>query len=368
MINHDISKIKEGTTECFVFKNKISSKGPGSKDSKPFYNPSMELNRDLSIVFIQWLTKKRKNHLKLLDGLAATGIKGLRIANEVDGDFEITINDWNEQAYSLIQKNLEISEFENVFVAKENLNTLLSESRYDYIDIDPFGSPIYFIDSAVRSIKNNGIIACTATDTAPLCGVYPNVCLRRYGSKPMHSYLMHEIGLRILLGVICREAAKYDKGIKPILSYSTDYYFRLYVMIQKGKRHANESIKKYSTVDLHEYVPSKSETEIGPLWLGRMHDKNAVKEIRTLLFKKELNTKNSIWKLLSLFEEEANAPAFFYTSENLASMLKTSPQKLEDIIKKLNTEGYIVKKTHFSPIGFKTDAKFNEILIIIKKS
>ena len=59
-------------------------------------------------------------------------------------------------------------------------------------------SPVGFIDSALRSIKNGGIIACTATDTATLCGVYPKVCIRRYGAIPFHSVVMKEIGLRIL--------------------------------------------------------------------------------------------------------------------------------------------------------------------------
>jgi tRNA (guanine26-N2/guanine27-N2)-dimethyltransferase len=363
----DISLIKEGSTECFVFRKKSHSKGPGSKDSKPFYNPAMELNRDLSIVFVQWFINKSKKSLHLLDGLAASGIRGIRILNEVDGDFDITINDWNEHAFSLIKKNIEFNKLKNVNVANRNLNELLSEKRYDYIDIDPFGSPAYFIDSAIRSVYNNGIIACTATDTAPLCGIYPDVCFRRYGAKPFHSYVMHEIGLRILLGFICREAAKYDKGIKPILSYSTDYYFRLYVKVKNGKRYANESMKNFSSINLKKIISVENENKVGPLWLGKLQDKDTVKEIRTLLFKKELNTKNSLWKLMSLLEDEANAPIFFHTSDNFASTLKTSPKKLEEIFEKLKDKGYVVTRTHFTPTGFKTDAPLEKIIKIFKE-
>ena len=366
MKRQDISLVKEGITECFVFRKKSSSKGPGSKDNKPFYNPAMELNRDLSIVFIQWLINKSKKSLHILDGLAASGIRGIRIANEVDGEFEITINDWNEQAFSLIKKNIEFNKLKNVNIANNNLNELLSENRYDYIDIDPFGSPAYFIDSAIRSVYNNGIIACTATDTATLCGIYPDVCFRRYGAKPFHSYVMHEIGLRILLGFVCREAAKYDKGIKPILSYSTDYYFRVYVKVKNGKRYANESMKNFSQINLKKIISVESKGKVGPLWLGKLQDKDAVKEARTLLFKKELKTKNFLWKLLSLLEEEADAPIFFHTSDNFASYLKTSPKKLEEIFKKLKDKGHLVTRTHFSPTGFKTDAPLEKIIRILK--
>ena len=178
--------ITEGTTNVMVFKNKESKKGPGSKDKLPFYNPSMELNRDLSILVCQWLINNSKKPVRLLDGLAASGIRGIRFSNELEGDFDVTINDWNPDAFILIDKNIEKLKLKNTIAISCNLNSLLSESKFDYIDIDPFGSPVYFIDSAVRSISKDGIIACTATDTATLCGTYPKVCLRRYGATPFH--------------------------------------------------------------------------------------------------------------------------------------------------------------------------------------
>ncbi|UCD12907.1 MAG: tRNA (guanine(10)-N(2))-dimethyltransferase [Thermoplasmatales archaeon] len=367
MKKQEIDIVKEGTTKCFVFKNKDSSKGPGSKEGKPFYNPSMELNRDLSIVVNQWFINKCKKPVRLLDGLAATGIRGLRFANEINGEFDVTINDWNEQAFFLIKKNLELNKLEKVIASNKNLNVLLSEKKYDYIDIDPFGSPAPFIDSAVRSVYNNGIIACTSTDTATLCGIYPNVCFRRYGARPFHSFVMHETGLRVLLGFICREASKHDKSMEPIISYSTDHYFRVYVRIRNGKRYANESMENFSVISPKEFFPSNKEQDIGPLWRGKLHNKTTVKEIRTLLFKKKLNTKNSLWKLLSIFEEEANAPPFFYTTDNFASRLKMATPKMNKIFEKLKSKGYSVVRTHFSPTGFKTNASLGEITKVFKE-
>lgn len=365
MMSQKTAIVKEGITECLVFKNKTSKIGPNSKSNTPFYNPSMELNRDLSIIVNQRFLNNIKKHMHLLDGLAASGIRGIRFANELVGDFDVTINDWNEQAFYLIKKNLELNKLKKVVVTNRNLNILLSERNFHYIDIDPFGSPIYFVDSAIRSIYNNGIIACTATDTASLCGIYPKVCLRRYGAKPFHSFVMHEVGLRILLGFICREAAKYDKGIEPIISYSTDFYFRIYVRIRNGKTYANKSMENFSYVNPKKIniFSNTNGYDIGPLWMGKLHNKLEVKEIRSLLFKKELKTKNSLWKLISLFEEEANAPPFYYTTDYLASVLKMTPPKMEKIFNKLNQRGYKVYKTHFSPTAFKTNATFD----IIKK-
>ena len=359
--------ITEGFTDILVYRNKETKKGPGTKEGVPFYNPSMEMNRDISILVAQWMLNNSKDRLKLLDGLAASGIRGLRFANELDGDFEVYINDWDLESYDLIKKNVEKGGFENIKFSNYNLNTLLSENRFHYIDIDPFGSPVYFIDSAIRSIINDGVLACTATDTATLCGVYPKVCLRRYGAIPFHSVVMKEVGLRILLGFICREANKYDKGIEPLISYTTDHYFRVYVRIKNGVSRANDSLDHLSVIKSGEYIGfEKTDKDIGPLWLGRLQSKNMIGDLRSILFEKQLRTKNDLWKLLDLLEEESYSPEFFYTTDSIASYLKTSAPKMESIFENLSIMGYEISKTHFSSTGFKTNATFDVIEKVFK--
>jgi len=70
---------------------------------------------------------------------------------------------------------------------------------------------------------------------------------------------------------------------------------------------------------------------------------------------------------LDLLEEEADASAFFYTTDDLASLLKISPPKMEHIFEKLEEKGYDAARTHFSPTGFKTNAPRNEIEVIFKQ-
>jgi len=363
----NIMQINEGITDFIVFNKKSSSKGPGSKDRMPFYNPAMELNRDLSVLVCQWLVNNRDKHVDILDGLAATGVRGIRINNEVKGDFDLAINDGSINAFNLIKKNVKQCILKNVEVYNKDLNTLLSEKRFDYIDVDPFGSPVYFIDSAIRSIRKNGILACTATDTATLCGVYPKVCNRRYAAIPFHSFFMKEVGLRILIGFICREALRYDKGIKPLICYSTDHYFRVYIMIINGVDCANKSAKNLSTFNSEELYYSKNPgVKVGPLWSEKLQDKQTIKELRTILFEKHLNTKNSLWKLLDLLEEEADAPSFFYTTDDIASTLKMAPPKIDTIFNELRNDGYVVTRTHFNPTGFKTNAPKKKIEKVFK--
>lgn len=48
------------------------------------------------------------------------------------------------------------------------------------VDLDPYGSPSVFLDSAVQSVTDGGMLMCTATDLAVLCGGTAEVCYSKY--------------------------------------------------------------------------------------------------------------------------------------------------------------------------------------------
>ncbi|HDO19442.1 MAG TPA: tRNA (guanine(10)-N(2))-dimethyltransferase, partial [Thermoplasmatales archaeon] len=357
----ELKLITEGKTSLFVpHPAKAGKRGPGKNVGYGFYNPAMEFCRDVTILVVQWLVNKSNRQIRILDGLSASGIRGIRIAREVDGDFTVTLNDWNENAIELIKRNLEYNNIRNADIRCENINSLLCRERFHYIDIDPFGSPVPYLDIAIRAVLPHGIIAVTATDTATLCGVYPKTCIRRYGAIPMHFWAMHEIGLRILIGYICREAAKYDRSIEPVLSYATDHYMRVYVKVERGARRADRCLENVKKVEIEDLKLNKREA--GPIWTGRLHDKVAVLELKKILRQKELGTSRDIEKLLDRALEEADMPMLFYTVDVLAKHFKVSPPKMNRIMKKLEIEGYRVTRTHFSDSAFKTDAPREIIL------
>jgi hypothetical protein len=70
------------------------------------------------------------------------------------------------------------------------------------VDLDPYGSPSVFLDSAVQSITEGGLLMCTATDMAVLCGNNGEVCYSKYGAYPLRGKYCHEMALRILLASI----------------------------------------------------------------------------------------------------------------------------------------------------------------------
>jgi tRNA (guanine26-N2/guanine27-N2)-dimethyltransferase len=178
---------------------------------------------------------------------------------------------------------------------------------------------------------------------------------------------MREIGLRILLGVLFREAAKYDKGIRPLWSFVTDHYFRLYVQVMHGKRFVNEIMKHYHLVasqdlPLHRMFPRQL---VGPMWLGKLHDRSFLNECQRLVLTKELGTRGTVLQLLELCLEETVLPAFFYSTDAAASLYKMSPLKIVTILERLSGLGYQVSRTSLSSYGFKTTAPKEIVLKIL---
>ena len=106
------------------------------------------------------------------------------------------------------------------------------------------------------------------------------------------------------------------------------------------------------------------EAYAGPLWIGDLHSKRFLRKIRE---DPNLGSAKKIEKYLSLWIEEAKMPPFFYETNEIASLTKTHPKPLLDIIENLRHMGYSATRTHFSPSGFKTDCEISEIKKMVSK-
>jgi tRNA (guanine26-N2/guanine27-N2)-dimethyltransferase len=175
--------IREGSAEIYVPKEEKISK------SLPvFYNKKMKLNRDIALYIINRLKPE-----SILDAMAGTGIRAIRILKETSSN-NITANDINPEAFKLIKKNAKLNNV-NPKIKNKDVNILLQESKYDFIDIDPFGSPIFYMDSAIPSMKDNGTLAVTATDLGCLYGKHVKACQRKYNSTPVNYHGLKPVAL-----------------------------------------------------------------------------------------------------------------------------------------------------------------------------
>ena len=283
-------QIIEGTTKVMVPKIK-NIKGPTTSKVPIFYNPVMEFNRDVSILVLRnyILDFTKDTNFKTLDGLAGTGIRGVRLANEIDGIGEVTINDRNPLAFDLIRKNIKLNKLKDTIASNNDLNVFLinNGNKFNYIDIDPFGSPVEFIEQSCRAIRDRGLIAISATDTATLCGRYPKTCVRRYGAITIKPIFRHELGIRVLIGYSARQAAKYELALTPLLVHSTDHYYRVYFQARKGSQRADKCIENigfiwYNPENGARGFSPEPVTELpyaGPLWTGSLFDYKFTKDM-----------------------------------------------------------------------------------------
>ena len=137
----DTIEATEGKTTFFVPVQDTREQFPPGT-APVFFNRRMELNRDATVLLLSVLQPS-----DYLDAMGATGVRGLRVANECG--IPVTINDRDPAAIPLIRQNVARSGLP-VTVTCRDADSLLSEQSFDAVDIDPFGTPAPFIDAGVR--------------------------------------------------------------------------------------------------------------------------------------------------------------------------------------------------------------------------
>ena len=383
MDEYKIVSIEEGLTKIeFPEYEKVSSAAP------VFYNPHMELNRDLSILAIQVFQKEQDREINICDLFGGSGIRGVRYKNEIDGVGEVSINDISETANHYEKHNIELNNLSDIHVYQHDASMFLRMKRgeFDVIDIDPFGTPSPFLDSAGYCARRNSLMCVTATDTSALCGTYEEPCIRKYNSKPYKSEYCHETGIRILAGFVALTLSKYAKLIEVKMSHSTEHYMRLYLEIKKGSKRTDESLKNIGYIShckhcLHRQTSNGLASPIddvcpicgeklvhaGPLWLGKIQDGEFIQKMIDEADNKKINSEKEALKLLNKCLVESDAPATFYDVHSICKSLKISAPKFELILNELEKEGFKALRTHYNPIGIKSDAGIESIKNILIK-
>ncbi|MDR0460110.1 MAG: tRNA (guanine(10)-N(2))-dimethyltransferase [Nitrososphaerota archaeon] len=374
--------VKEGNVKVLV--PKLSAFGVVPSDYAPsrapvFYNPVMEFNRDLSVLVFRVYQRLGNCEISICEPLTSQGIRGIRYATEVEGVTRVLLSDINYHAYKLAQHNITYNGLQDKIVLEyKDANCVLSgnaspKKRFDVVDIDPFGTPVPYLDAAVRALKNKGLLAVTATDLAPLCGVHTKACIRKYGGKPLRTEYCHELAIRLLSGCIAQMAAKHDIGVKFLLSHSSNHYIRVYTQISYGCKKADESLKNTGYI-LHCFNCLHREVSLqpfysltcpdcgtkmdyaGPLWIGSINNEAYIDQI--LIENQTVTFRNShrITKMLTTLKIETDAPITYYVLDQVGKKLCLPAAAMQSFISALQNRGYPAVQTHFNPRGIKTNA------------
>ncbi len=376
--------VKEGKVAVLVpklaaFKKQPSDYAPSK--APVFYNPVMELNRDIAILAVQAYQRAAGREISVCEPLTSSGIRGVRFATEIRGVKSVLIGDINQHAFNLAKHNVQLNGLaERVMVQHKDANCLLSchgapHERFDVVDVDPFGSPVPYLDSTIRGLRNNGLLAVTATDMAPLCGVHAKACIRKYGGKPLRTEYCQELAVRLLAGCVAAVAAKHEIGVRVVFSHCSDHYVRVYAEIGYGAKKADESIKQMGYV-LHCFSCLHRETAkdlfakrleqcpecgskmdyAGPQWLGKMFDRQFCELIAKENTQTALRNSGKISKLLSVATAEADAPITYYVVDKISNKLGLPVPSVDALLRMLCANGFQAVPTHFNSRGIRTDA------------
>ncbi|KAJ1884640.1 RNA methyltransferase tRNA(m5U54)methyltransferase [Kickxella alabastrina] len=405
----DYQKIKEGKATILFPKN-----------NEVFYNPVQEFNRDMSIAAIKnWrdITMEAKTErfekstnptkvmppktFTVLEALAASGLRSVRYAKEIEDIEYILTNDLLPDAVESIKRNVHFNGLSQNLV-RANQGDAISvmygyrdKERFDVVDLDPYGTAAPFIDGAIHAVKKGGLICVTCTDLAILASNnHPEACFAKYGGSPLKAEFCHELALRLVINSLQQAANRQKRYIEPLLSCSIDFYVRIFVRVhdkplmvktvasQTGVVHHCRYCGTYTTqpfgsiepgkgANLRYLVPSSSPVDQrcahcdskqelgGPCWLGPLHNKEFVQRMYNSVSATNKNmygTQPRMKGMLKVILEELNDAPFHYNLSQLCSAVRTSCPPLVKINSALLNAGYRVSGVHTRQGSIKTDA------------
>nr|XP_043632241.1 probable tRNA (guanine(26)-N(2))-dimethyltransferase 1 isoform X1 [Erigeron canadensis] len=344
---------------------------------------------------------------RVLEALSASGLRALRYAREVEGIGQVVALDNDEASVEACRRNIKF----NGSVASAKVESNLVDARvymlthpkeFDMVDLDPYGSPSVFLDSAIQSVVDGGMLMCTATDMAVLCGGNGEVCYSKYGSYPLRAKYCHEMALRILLACIESHANRYKRYIVPVLSVQMDFYVRVFVRVYTSAGAMKNTPLKLSYVyqcigcdSFHlqplartvskntsvRYLPGfgpavaqecsdcgKKYNMGGPIWSAPIHDQEWVTSILADVksMKARYPAFDRISAVLTTISEELPDVPLFLSLHNLCATLKcTSPSAVVFRSAVINA-GFRISGTHVNPLGLKSDAPMDVIWDIMR--
>ncbi|QMU53770.1 MAG: tRNA (guanine-N1)-methyltransferase [Nitrosopumilus sp.] len=367
----------EGDTKILVPKKSITDKVPPKKPA--FFNPKGKLNRDFSIIAYAAFLNKFQGPKIFLEGLSGIGARGLRVANELQVE-KMFINDLNPSALKMAEYSASLNGLKNIEFHEEEACRFLSGhakkgERGAIVDIDPFGSPASFFDCGIRATMHGGILSTAATDLQVLNGLFQGACKRKYGGIPVKTEYGNEIAIRLILGCLRTVSARLGVEIIPLFVESEMHYYRTYVkVLNRPDQQENLGYILHCKSCGHRKITLEQEQECelckskisiaGPLWIGSIFDKEFVQNM--LLETPNLTIDKNCEKILNKCLDESEMQGTYFTLDEVASKMKSSPPKLENAILNLQKNNFLSSVTVFNPTGFRTNANINEIIEVFQ--
>jgi tRNA (guanine26-N2/guanine27-N2)-dimethyltransferase len=367
----------EGSTRLIVPRVSLERAEPPTTPA--FFNPAASTNRDISVALTEASTGTT-----FCDSLAGVGSRGIRIANEVRRRMNVTMVDFNTPSLRLARKSALLNKVgRKCKVVEAETNSFLysrfrRNEKFDFVDVDPFGTPAPYIQAALTAVSDGGMLSFTATDTAVLCGVYPRVSLRRYGASTINNSFHHETAVRVLIGWCQRVAGAIDMGIAPVAAHVTKHYVRAFVRAEVGATKADAAMKSEGFVMQcascgHAWADSeptevcnlcgKKARRAGPMWVGKLVDEALVRKASKVAEDRGFSV--AAKTLTSLIGIDS-FPPYSFSLERICSSLKVASVSPGRVAQNLKSSGFRCMGQPFEKTGMKSDCALSDMVAAVK--
>ncbi|XP_065520512.1 tRNA (guanine(26)-N(2))-dimethyltransferase isoform X2 [Lathamus discolor] len=336
--------------------------------------------------------------LRVLEALAASGLRSIRFAKEVPGLRAVVANDCSARAMELIERNVTFNGVGALVTpSMADARMLMYQCKadrepFDVIDLDPYGSPAHFLDAAVQAVSEGGLLCVTCTDMGVLAGNNAETSYSKYGAVSLKGKFCHEMALRIILHSLDSRANCYQRFITPLLAVSADFYIRVFVRVFTGQAKVKASASKQALVyhcvgcGTHhlqrmgkatphgngfkygaatgppvgptcEFCQQRHQLG-GPIWAEPLHDVPFVQRVLAALERSphRFQTQERMQGVLSGIAEELSDVPLYYTLEGLSSTIHCNTPSLLQFSSALLHAGYRVSLSHACRTAVKTDA------------
>ena len=330
------------------------SRGPGRR-ARIFYNPAMAFDRDVNVAFGRAARATGRAPRVGWEMLGATGVRGLRVAHETYFLKRLLITEREPEACEVVRRSVEALALPHVSVRTADARTVPEDGPFDYVDLDPYGSPLPFVGPMFSSLRLPAIAAVTATDLMVLAGVVRGACPARYGARPLHGRLGPEGGLRIVLANLARAARAHRMRLTPLLSYIHDHHDRTY-----GERGPSEEANPSDPIALLDPSAWTGPAlgpggPFGPLWLGPLFDRQLVQHLEPP-DRPACPTEITRWIARIQEEVEVDRPFFYEPNEIARGLHLAEPPSLGALLAGLRAAGARAARAHPHPSAIRTDA------------
>lgn len=358
------------------------AKGMATQAATAFYRTTSKIGRDLAVLAAA-IYRQQHGRLRVIDAMTGCGVRSLRYHLEAGADW-VWANEGNPELKTLLSDNLRQGMTTDTYrITHQDANQLFfscaqQQDYYDLIDIDSFGSPTPFVNTALWAIKLGGLLYLTSTDGRTTSGHALEKSVQVYGACARSHPAVHEQGLRLLIGCAAQQAAARGFHIEPVFSIFNGFIHRVMVRVVTGSwqdQHYGflaycHSCGQFRTAHWRQLgqlgceVCSMAPVVSGPMWLGPLHDVDYLDQMTALAT--QWHWPQRIQRLLAVMADEAAMPPYYYPLAEIGRRGQMDVPARDRLIKGICDRSYHATRTHLDSQAIKTNAPLSVCLDIAK--